>query len=754
MPRSVAHVRSPGVPAALALFAASGGCAAVYQVSWQRLLTLSTGSTTSAVALSVASFLGGLGVGGLLGGRLSLRVAGRQAWMAFAVCETILACCAWAAPAVLGRQAPGWAASAAEGGAVRGMLFLAMLLPAVPMGATLPLLVRAVVEGEQALERRIGLLYACNTLGAAAGAGATPWLLFPWLGIGGASYLAAATTTGVALLAAARGWLVGEPARAPRRWGRALREPRAPALGAPRIRFVWWPVLTFSSGLLAIGLEIVWFRVLDVSVKSTAMTFGSILSVYLAGLALGALAALWLVPRAGHPLGTLLGLQGLAAAGAAAPLLALVRCPPHTPGYDRLVAYWRQYEGLSLLDADRLSALAALYFGLAAFLMGPATALYGASFVWLQRAMQHEASTSGWKVGVTEAARIAGNLAGSLLVGFMLLEHAGTAATARLLVMLGAAFPLCRLVVVGVSWRWVLLAAAIVLLAAALPDNDALWRRFHGEPPEWLLDEDADAVIAAVPALEGEGTYGQRLSVNGQGISWFPYGGVHTQLGLLPAVVHPQPRRAAVVGLGSGDTAWGAALCRDLQHIDVFEICGGMPRLLRRLSAQASWPQLRELLDEPRVRIGRADGRHALTGQPAPYDIIELDALRPQSTLAGHLYSIEFFRLCASRLAPRGIHCQWAPTIRTIRTFCSVYPHVVLLPDGPILLGSAAPMTIDLREARDRLATWDVGSGLAHETLDMLSRARALKLEHLPPGSVNEDLFPRDEFAIGRAAAP
>ena len=46
--------------------------------------------------------------------------------------------------------------------------------------------------------------------------------------------------------------------------------------------------------------------------------------------------------------------------------------------------------------------------------------------------------------------------------------------------------------------------------------------------------------------------------MNGKGNSWLPFGGVHTVLGALPVMIHPAPRQVAVVGLGSGDTAWAA----------------------------------------------------------------------------------------------------------------------------------------------------------------------------------------------------
>ena len=738
------------------LFTVSGFCAAVYQVSWQRMLTLSMGSMTGAVALSVAGFLAGLGLGGLIGGRLSLSCTPRRAWLAFCACEMLLGVYAWLSPTMLASWLPSWSASWSTTWLVRVGQWLAIALPATPMGATLPLLVRAVAIPTDGLAARIGRLFVGNTLGAAIGAGVTPWFLFPQLGVGGATHLAAGLTTCVAVGAATRGLMEWN---APRSSGPTRRRQRDRVVKAMPNQatgrswpFLLWPTLTFASGVLAIGLELVWFRVLDVMVKSTSMTFGTALSVYLAGLAIGALAATAMASRVTVPLHWLLATQGLSAIAAALPILLLARLPIDWPGYASLVEYWRAYEGLGLRPTDAPGDIAALYFALSAIVMGPATILFGASFVWLQRAMQDDVSTSGWKVGVTEAARIGGNVLGSLLVGFVMFEFVGTAATLIVATLLGASFPLLRLALDGFSWRAASLAAVIVGLALLLPGNDAFWRRLHGEPSNfWMIEEDADAVLAAMSPLPDEGTYELRLSANGKGISWLPYGGVHTQLGLLPAIVHPHPRRVAVIGLGSGDTAWGSSLRSEVERLDVFEICGCMPLLLERLADERTWPGLRRLLDDPRVTLHHADGRYALMRHEERYDIIELDALRPQSAAAGNLYSTEFFRLCAARLAPRGIHCQWAPTMRTIRTFCAVYPYVVLVPDGPILMGSREPISIDLSDAATRLSVGGADELTARRCLQMLRQARAIDAGRLPPGKVNTDLFPRDEFTVGGA---
>jgi hypothetical protein len=51
--------------------------------------------------------------------------------------------------------------------------------------------------------------------------------------------------------------------------------------------FSSWILVYALTGLIALGFEITWFRLLGVVQKSTAFTFGTVLAVYLAGLGLG-----------------------------------------------------------------------------------------------------------------------------------------------------------------------------------------------------------------------------------------------------------------------------------------------------------------------------------------------------------------------------------------------------------------------------------------------------------------------------------
>jgi spermidine synthase len=289
--------------------------------------------------------------------------------------------------------------------------------------------------------------------------------------------------------------------------------------------------------------------------------------------------------------------------------------------------------------------------------------------------------------------------------------------------------------------------AALALLGGLLPDSEALWRRLHGlDGAAGLVffEEDGTGVVALTPEPGGQ----WRLSVNGKGNSWLPYGRGHTVLGAVPASVHPAPRRVAIVGLGSGDTVWAASYRPETVSTTVFEISRPQPRVLWRFLGLFDMLELRYLLEDSRLRIRLEDGRKALAADADTYDIVEADATWPQSAGSGNLYSLEFFRTVARRLAEGGLMCTWAPTPRVSRTFRTVFPHVVEDVTGTILVGSLQPIPVEPEAWMARVAAGEayLGATRADEVRKELQGLRPAS--RVDEGDLNRDLFPRDELAV------
>jgi hypothetical protein len=164
------------------------------------------------------------------------------------------------------------------------------------------------------------------------------------------------------------------------------------------------------------------------------------------------------------------------------------------------------------------------------------------------------------------------------------------------------------------------------------------------------------------------------------------------------------------------------------------------------------------LFRDPRWRIEYGDGRRVVTHEAGQYDVIEADAILPESSQSGVLYSVEFLEQVRERLAPGGIYVQWAPTPRSVETFAAAFPHAVMLRPVRIMIGSREPIPLDREALLRRLAEPAVASHLARGRTGCCDWAAMIGEPPLVwgPGDARKaapltDLFPRDEFYLNTA---
>ena len=213
----------------------------------------------------------------------------------------------------------------------------------------------------------------------------------------------------------------------------AVVETAAPAPAERSHPLALWAILYALGGFCALSLEMLWFRITDVALKATSFTFGTVLCVYLLGMAAGTFAGVPLAPRIRDPLRAFLRCQAAILIWAAAAVVLLATLPSGVPPMPALLEYWSGPRPFNLGVDWRVGMLLLLYAGLPVLLYGVPTVLMGFSFTLLQRAVHDDPRTSGRKVGLLQAANIAGCVAGSLAVGLGALGWWGTTGTLRAL---------------------------------------------------------------------------------------------------------------------------------------------------------------------------------------------------------------------------------------------------------------------------------------------------------------------------------
>ncbi len=112
--------------------------------------------------------------------------------------------------------------------------------------------------------------------------------------------------------------------------------------------FPTWTAVYALSGFVALSLEILWFRVLGVVLKSNSFTFATLLAIYLTGLGGGALLGSRWARRVASPGEGFLILQSTITLYAGLSLTLLTRALGRTGVLDLLWHYLGDYEALDI----------------------------------------------------------------------------------------------------------------------------------------------------------------------------------------------------------------------------------------------------------------------------------------------------------------------------------------------------------------------------------------------------------------------
>jgi spermidine synthase len=688
----------------LSFFFLSGACGLLYEVAWVRAAGTVIGNTTAAVGTVVAVYMGGLGLGAWLGGRVADRRTGARLLALYAVLEAGVAVTALAVLPLLGAAEPvfrvAWSLAGdlpPLHGALRALLVALVLLPPTTlMGATLPVLSRFLSSSVEAAPREAGRAYAVNALGGVAGTLAAGFWLVPGVGLRATVLLAAALNLAVAaasgLLARGRGGETlpqAEPGPAARR----------PALAVAAL-----------SGFCSLVYEVAWTRSLVLSLGSTVYAFTLILAAFILGLALGSAAAAFFVPRLRRPERSLGGVQAAIGALAVALLPFLGDLPV------RIAPLMESLRG-------RHGALLAAEFGLAGlFVLLPAVFM-GAVFPLTCRLAG--GSGAGRAVGAVYAWNTLGCIVGSLAASFALVPTVGLSAAIRgaatvnfglaacLLGKRAAALPLALAAAAWLlpAWNPKVLASGSFLYASiegrsARAGNVDL--RTHLEQESDLLAQYWDSYgLVTVHRRRSDGTLSMR--VNGKtDASTGPLDRANMlYVGHLPLLCHPEPKRALLVGLGAG-LSLAAMERHPLERIDCVEIS----RAVVRGAAHFREP-VGDVLGDPRARLIVGDGRNVLSFGRESYDVIISQPSNLWISGMANLFTREFFERASERLAPGGLFAQWLHAYRlsaedfrlVVRTFYSVFPHGGLWEVFPgsdyLMVGARQPV----RPAPDVLAS-------------------------------------------------
>jgi spermidine synthase len=685
--RPEASIATPILASVAACFLLSGFAALLYQMAWMRLFSTTFGTSEIAIATVLSAYMGGLALGAALAGRLVRLI--RRPVLFYGLLEATIAISALLVPVLL--SAAGLLYASALGGQesipnASGLgqslfyffvAFAVLLVPTACMGATLPVLIRYVVSRDDEIGRRVGGLYAINTLGAVCGAVAAGFIFLPQLGLRGTVWCGVVVNIlvfAIAVLVAKASTTTEIP-----------KDTAAPKSADGKYRYAWiiLPTMMFS-GVCTFVYEVLWTRLLSHILGGSVAAFALMLASFLSGIALGSIvASRFAKTRAGATGAFVISQLGIA-----------------------VMSMLIYYSLDTYLQAD-LTYQAQI---LAAFLvLMPATLFIGATYPLAVRIYAADVSDAARSSARVYAWNTLGAIFGAAIAGFFLVPLLKYEGAIRAMVLLNLSLAIVAASMLGKTRRLpIALTTAALVIAAVLysPSVPERILRFSS-----LVDTAIGDLVfydvgrsATVLVFEHDGIF--RLRNNGLpeattgSLGTPPMLDNQHMLGTFPVLIRPDTESALIVGFGAGKAITG--LPPTVTEVDVIEL---EPKVIAANRAIGDRLQYNPLQD-PRLSIYINDARSALALSAKKYDTIISQPSHPWSAGASHLYTSEYMQLVADHLNDGGVFLQWINSQfvdeKLLKNLCAtildVYPHVRIYQWSPQVLffvASDQPMNIE-----------------------------------------------------------
>jgi len=700
---------------ALVCFFLSGISGLIYEVVWTRMLTQIFGNTTHAVATVLTAFMGGLALGSYLFGLLADR--GKNNFLLYGILEAGVGLYGFLVPWLF--KLVQWVYiplfSLSESYPLIFNLFLFLLVfiflmvPTLLMGATLPILSRFFIVSFSHVGRRVGDLYATNTMGAVLGCALAGYWLIPAVGMRATVTIAATLNVLIALVIFA----VDRARDKGSAFNRTNDDPfslkKNPAEAVSSVG----RILLISiglSGFAALVYENSWTRALTMVIGSSVYSFTTMLVTFLVGLALGGFLYARLFGRREVGLSTFGIIQLLVGLAALATIPLFERLP---------LLFLRLLYALGV----SFSLFLSIQLLLCALVMLLPTVLLGMTFPLVAQLFTQDLYRVGSSVGISYAANTLGAILGAFAGGFIFIPWIGVQNSIILGVVLNLSVGWFLLVLdprATLQRRFavgLLVLVAIIFIPLKIPrwdprvitsgvsiyddafeelETDSLRLEQMRKDDILYYKEGLTATISVHRGIFDYLYFKTNGKVDGS------YGDALTQLmiGYIPLFLNPAAKSVAVIGLGTGMTA-KAVGAFPIREIEILEIEPAMAE-----AARYFYEFNGNILDDPRVRLVFADGRNYILATPKLYDVITSEPSNPWIAGVANLYTREFYEVAKSKLRENGIFAQWFHNYSmslddfrmVFRTFGEVFPHVSVWELGEedyLLVGSKKEQVFD-----------------------------------------------------------
>ena len=667
----------------LALFLA-GVSFLVYEVVWDRMLSLYLGVTVHASTIVVSSYMAGLALGAYFIGRAAGKVKNAPVFLALLLSSAgLVNTGVYFLLHLLPRIAGTWQSYVFS--------MTTVFISAFIIGGVMPVVSRIYSGLGSSTTESIGNTFAADTIGSASGGILAGFFLLGYAGMKGSVLLMSALNIFLAVII-----FFGINSIPSKQEERETVKSTVKEKGYLSARSVF--LITFVTGLTGLSAQILWMRIFRIYLTNTSYTFSLIVSVVIFGYFIGSIIFKKFYPKetdAGKVLIMSLFIYGLFFVSG---VIIFIKAP-----------------GLIIIPLHETLSDPALRIMLPPVILSLITVLPQSiisGFLFTSVIEAYKGKNISERFGSIYFYNTVGAFAGPFLAAFVLIPYAGVVRSLIILSLLACSTAVClsfkyrnksslfNYISAGVTT--VLLAALFIPQIKVMPPSFSMTEReilFYKETVEATLVVGRDRTTGL------KYTYFNNNSVIGSS-----YDAVKAVklLGHLPFLASKVPEKALIVGFGIGVTTSTVLLHSEVRSVTCVELAEDLKE------AAVLYKDINnDVVNDPRLTIIGDDGRHFLQNSKEKYDLISSDPTHPVLG-SGNLYSQEYFQLCYDHLSDDGMVTQYLPMHKLlpkdytgiIKTFSSVFENttVWLGHTHTILVGTKKPLSIDFSDFKAKAA--------------------------------------------------
>ena len=538
--------------------------------------------------------------------------------------------------------------------------FFILLVPAVAMGTTLPVLQKLIHQQGDSFSSSLGRLYGWNTIGALLGVVLTELLLVKHLGITG-SALTACLLNFTAALLVLRNFENSQSRIA------GIGSDLQKKLTAGAAKYLLPP---FMVGFTLLALEIIWFRYLLLSHDGNSTTFAIMLAMVLCGIGIGGLIIARIKPQSDL-------------------LIKLQIVLPLAAAFFTVISF---YLFSVIFDAyfDAITFSFSGFILAASLLILPTSVISGMLFPLYGEMLFRQNASITLSSGALTFINTLGAALGAGLATFVLLPKLGIE---KSIIVLSAAYVFTGLFFYlyalkhPVLRRGLYLTSTLSLFAITFAlVSGTVERTYHSVAknfmPGWKLVKMHEGLNETLGYFRID-SFGKPLrftlltnnhSMSGTNTSASRYMKLYAYF---PYLVHKNIRSVLQISYGVGNTAEAVIRLDTVEKFDVVDLSKEVLELSPIIHDATGMHPLKD----KRTRVYVEDGRFFLQTTRNQYDLITAEPPPPKHAGVTNLYSREYFQLIHDKLNDGGMVTYWLPghdlydadALAIIRAFCDVF---------------------------------------------------------------------------------